>query len=1375
MADPERTYLQNIFGLESVMSKCTTEVALRGILTFVAVIAFQAIAVAQSVNRLATFDSARETYFALSVKAEPSHESRASDVVIYVDTSASQNGAFKQDSIAAVKQILRNLSADDRVKLAAVDIDPVPLTNDFVSATAADVETAMKNLSDRVALGTTDIEAMLQQAATQFPTQSTRNKNVIYIGDGISADNFFTTPGFKTAVDKLVKNQVSVSSFAIGPERNIEFLAALANHTGGNVLVDNASKDVTILAASALAQTIHGSVFWPADVQMGDSVVEIFPKNFPPLRPDRDSIVLGIKASDAQQVNITLTGDINNKSQSLKLQVKPESSSDEFAFLPGMIRDARDDNGLRLPTVGSDGLREFAAVRTRKSMHLSDLASQALDSGDISAAEKLGQGAITNSDNPAATRDALKAMAPNYIAKAKPKYKVQDSIFDPPAEVQIDEPSPFDLPSDTTATPELKSMPMQQVVPQPVAPVLVPKNMQEDGIFLQGEDDGDEIQQLLRQRNPRAEETVQTVEQLQQITNEKFETLVRAEIQGASRELSINPDLAIDRLKSMLETIRLAPDLYDSVRGELAARLESSLQSARRQKFNFDEATAREERNIAIALENRENARRRERKEDRLTNLIARFEDALVEENYDTAVNVTEEAFRIAPHEPAVSAAAAYARIARNWDREIKLQRRKHDAIVTSLFDVSLATVPFPGQTLMIFPDADTWREKVIRREKYQNFRLSGSDAEENVLAALDKPANFSGWVEKPFSEIKEELEDLYKINIVLTEGAENEGLSVDEPFNSSITGISLRNALRIELAKKNATFVVKDEALQIITLEEKNDEKWFATQVYNVADLVAPRQNRNGGGGGGFGQQGLTSGGGGFGGGGGGFGGGGGGFGGGGGGFCIQNQPTEIVIPTKIQKAAKRRPEPVNLTAEGKPVVAWKELFSKQFVAPGDVRATVRKLTKDEQPKEVIAVIMAAIDNGQLQGWMYEALVLAMEIAGEPQNQIERALMSGIDLSGDPDDVLMAANYMAANGMEARALKVLRSFARANPTRYEPFVLGLKVAKRINDIDGQMWASVGILGQEWPQHSEVVSEATYVAKGILKTLADEGKTEQLADYKQRLNESQERDCVVRIRWTGDADLDLLVYEPGGTVCSRLKKRTTSGGIMLGDRFSPDKNHSGEIAETYVLPKGFAGNYQLVINRVWGDVTSGKATVTIVNHYRSKEKQRSLTRQVKLDKTGAIVNFTLDQGRRTENLADHEIKNYVREQMAASRNTLMAQLSQNRSSKAASEFFGGQFAINGQILPNNGLALNNQQAVGNRPEITEISEGANLQNASASTADRLYVLTSVAPQFQQITEVSTFNILGTADDATGVTDDFLGGGTGAGGGGGFGF
>ena len=1362
MADPERAYLQNIFGLESVMSKCTTEVALRGILTFMAVIAFQAVAIAQSESRLATFDHGDETYFAMSVKAQLSELSRATDVIICIDTSASQNGPYKRDSIAIVKQILRNLSADDRVKIMAVDIDPVALTEDFVAVSGAGVNSALKTLNQRVPLGTTDLDAMLNQVATLFPSQSQRNKNVIYVGDGISSGNLRMTPAFKAVVDKLVKNQVSVSSFAIGPETDVLTMAVLANHTGGNVLIDNDSDNLIVEAASALAKTVHGSVFWPADVKAAESVVEMYPAAFPPLRSDRDSVVLGT-VSDSANAEFVLAGSIDNKSHTIQLQATPEASSKEFAFLPGMIREARNDRGLRLPTLGSAGLREFAAVRTKKSDRLSDLAAQALNSGDLMAAERLGQGAIANSNNPEITRTILTAIAkPQYRvqAKAKPQYPVQESPFDPPADIQLESTSPFD------------SAPVQEVIPKPSMPgpsvvqeipgvigsVEFPSN-QQDGIFLQGDAEIDEIGRLLRSRNPQDRDVVLEIENRQKVTNEKYQTNVRFEIQSATRELRENPDLAIERLKSILQTVRLAPDLYDEVRSELTARLESSLQSARREKFNYDERIARKEQAISIGLELSENSRRRERAEDRLVALINRFDDLLEEELYDDAVAVTEEALSLAPKVPAVTAAAAYGRIARNYDKEIKLQRRKQEAFITSLFDASLASVAYPGNTLMVFPDADTWREKKLRRAKWSDFRLAGSDAEEKVLSALDLPANFD-YDEDPWSEVQQGLQDEYGINIVLTSSASDDALPDDEPMTSNLSGITLKNALRILLSDYNATFVVQNEALQIISLDDAADERWFSTNVYNVADLVAPRQNRNpgglrGAGGGGFGGGGF--GGGGFGGGGqGGFGGGGFGGGGfGGGQFCIQNTAVEVTIP-KNQGSSKRQPEPVNLSGEGKPVVAWKDLFAKEFVDPADVRATVRKLMKDEQPKETVALIMAAIDNGQMQGWMYEALVLAMQITGESQNQIERALMSGVDLSDEPNQVLEAANYMANNGMEVRAMKLLRSFARANPVRFEPYVLGLKTAKRINDIEGKMWATVGIFGQEWPEHREIVDDAKYVAKGIQKTLADEGKTERLNEYKQQIAAAQERDCLIRVRWTGDADLDLLVFEPGGTICSRLQKRTSSGGIMLGDQFSPGKSHNGEIVETYVLPKGFAGNYQLVINRVWGDVTSGKATVSITNHFNSKS-QRSLTRQVKLDKTGAIVHFALDRGRRTESLADHEIKNYVQEQMATNRSMLIAQLKKDRSSSAAREFKRGRIEINAQGL--NDLINNNNRAIGYRPEIQQIDEGASL-TASASTADRLYVLVSPSPQFQQITEVSTFNILGDADTAQGPTQMF---------------
>ena len=59
-----------------------------------------------------------------------------------------------------------------------------------------------------------------------------------------------------------------------------------------------------------------------------------------------------------------------------------------------------------------------------------------------------------------------------------------------------------------------------------------------------------------------------------------------------------------------------------------------------------------------------------------------------------------------------------------------------------------------------------------------------------------------------------------------------------------------------------------------------------------------------------------------------------------------------------------------------------------------------------------------------------------------------------------------------------------------------------------------------------------------------------------------RSDQALVRDCVVVVSWTGDADIDLLVEEPTGTVCSFRNPRTTGGGLMLGDSSSADERDS---------------------------------------------------------------------------------------------------------------------------------------------------------------------------------------------------------------------
>ncbi len=1378
-------------------------------------------------TRMATFDGASGTHFALSVKADfKSQPSRASDVVIYVDTSASQTGTFREDSVAALEKLLGNLNADDRVKIMAVDLDPVPLTNQFVRADSREAAAAIDRLNGRVPLGSTDMKLMLTSAPNEFESAAVRNRNVVYIGDGISRAGIVHTAALGGIVQRLVKNQISVSSFAIGPDRNMELLAILANHTGGNLFIDTDISSSVADAAASLAQTVHGSVFWPQENQFTDSIVETFPKPFPPMREDRDSIVIGTMVGSGD-VALTINGRCNGRRANQRFEIRPEVSSKHNSFLPKMIRDARSNDGLTLPTAGSSGLMEYARVLGFRANAITGLGKQALEQGNIGSAQRLAAAAmVVDPENRSAQ---VLAKSASYVAKKKQDespfgvdifneeapqavpgssgesgtFEGAESAdsFDPstPAEkAPMAESSPFDnvdgdqadfpgnddgslaVPTDDDSVVE----PGEIVVPddggfavQPdVLPVAPPSS--DDGFSPLPEPtvmppsdgslnligrpvDQNALDRLMREEDSTAGRLILNEEQRRKVINDKLRKQVSFELKQAREDLGNDPNSAIDRLKSMIGVLDNATDLFPNNRRELRNRLESALLSSRQRKLEFDQQQAQRRLSRANSLAKERELAALARREEQVTRLANRMNSLLDEGNYEAARSVTRQALEIAPREPAAIVAAATAERAATAAMHWKLHEEKQRNFAQSMYEVRTASVPFPYNQLMLFPDAEEWKRKKLRRAKYNGFRLTGSPTDERILQALEQPATLD-FDEDSWSDVEQELESKYGINIVLTQSAKDDSLDVDEPITANLRGIQLKNALRLMLRQYNATFIVREEVLQIISIDDaENDAKYLVTNVYNVGDLVAPRFNPSGGG--------LA---GGLGGGGGGLGGqGGGGFGGGGGGgvFCIQesglvlvkageksaSSPNSITSPdsaeptTAVPTKAQALALPIK-TSEGQ-ANTWSAYFGSVFADPGSVRLTVRELMKQQKTDQVVSLILAAVEHDQRQEWMYEALTLAMQISERPKSEIERALMSAVDLSSDVNDMLYAAHYMAHHDMEKRAIGLCEDIARAYPTRTEPILMGLRAANRIQDINGIRWATVGVYSHEWPENPEIVDEARRSADALRLRLQQSGDDNLLTQYEQELKLAKRRDCYAKVSWTGDADLDVYVQEPGGTVCSRLKPRTRSGGVMLGDEFSSGATGSGELAEHYILPKGFSGEYKLHVRRIWGEVTAGKVTVEIYSNYNSPD-QVGEVRQIDLNDPGFSVVFNVKDGRRTESLETHAIASAVDEQVAASRNILAQQIDGLGGSGSSLAGFDSDVRdFDRLVFGRNRLA----RPVGYRPIIQLIQTGTNLTVNHATTADRLHVLVSVSPLFNDIVDVFTFNSAGGADDAQG--------------------
>jgi hypothetical protein len=235
-------------------------------------------------------------------------------------------------------------------------------------------------------------------------------------------------------------------------------------------------------------------------------------------------------------------------------------------------------------------------------------------------------------------------------------------------------------------------------------------------------------------------------------------------------------------------------------------------------------------------------------------------------------------------------------------------------------------------------------------------------------------------------------------------------------------------------------------------------------------------------------------------------------------------------------------------------------------------------------------------------------------------------------------------------------------------------------------------------------------------------------------------------DCVVQVSWTGNADVDISVEEPAGTICSLTEPRSAGGGVCIGDAYAAGEgtDSSDVFRETYACPKGFAGTYRVRIGRVWGEVTAGKVTVDVYKHLRSGDVQHE-RQQIELDDKDALVVFELEKGRRTEPLEAAQLAGAVRRQQAISRAVLAQQISSGSDDSVLP-------VRPLDLLARRAAFLRGAGAVGFQPIIQVLPEGTMFAATGVVSADRRYVRITAAPIFSTIGDVQTFTFAGQAEE-----------------------
>ena len=377
----------------------------------------------------------------------------------------------------------------------------------------------------------------------------------------------------------------------------------------------------------------------------------------------------------------------------------------------------------------------------------------------------------------------------------------------------------------------------------------------------------------------------------------------------------------------------------------------------------------------------------------------------------------------------------------------------------------------------------------------------------------------------------------------------------------------------------------------------------------------------------------------------------------------------------------------------------------------------------------------------------MYEVLALSMEVAGRPKQDVQRVLLSLTDFGpASVESMTYSAAYLTRFGRDEAALRLYRQASRMAPDRSEPYILGLKLARKLKQTDDLSWAVAGVLRYGWTtDYARIHRDAENAALEAEERLARTGDAAAAKKLRETVAQAKLRDLKIVLEWNGTADLDLIVEEPTGTVCSFESPETLGGGIHLHDGFGPSADNC---TETYVCPEAVAGEYRVRVKRASGAVVGRLAYVTITKHVGSPNEAVVRKTVVLADQDG-VVSFTLDQGRRKQ-------PRTVSTRRLDSRRALhTAQASRflNRPRRMTPDEQAAfrRFQESRELSRRQNLAQVSRPfvtgAVGFQPVVTTIPEGSLMTASAVVSPDRRYVRIAVNPVFTTLTDVFTFSFV----------------------------
>jgi hypothetical protein len=173
------------------------------------------------------------------------------------------------------------------------------------------------------------------------------------------------------------------------------------------------------------------------------------------------------------------------------------------------------------------------------------------------------------------------------------------------------------------------------------------------------------------------------------------------------------------------------------------------------------------------------------RDQDKVKQLMARFNSLMAEKRYNLAETTSAtEAKKMLPDHPTPVQASWNASLVGNFETSMVFRRDRMKGFLDALYQVEKSGIPFPDDPPIVYPDDEWWRQMTQRRkERYSSMDLSKQgSSEKKIYDALKSPTQLE-FTETPLSDVLDWLKDYHGIEIQLDNKALGDvGIGSDTP-----------------------------------------------------------------------------------------------------------------------------------------------------------------------------------------------------------------------------------------------------------------------------------------------------------------------------------------------------------------------------------------------------------------------------------------------------------------------------------------------------------------------------------------------------------------------------------------------------------------